>query len=133
MDAAATIRGFQHANPGIAHRLLDFNQTALRQEPACPTDLIILQSGFATKVVGGNLEFFDATLQDIKGQERNSLSAELRDCKNKEEIARRGDSSNQSLKLLIHYLHICEYFMTVRVEANRLHFITLHREAATRD
>jgi hypothetical protein len=30
-------------------------------------------------------------------------------------------------------LHICEYFMTAVIEANALHFITLHREAGTQD
>jgi hypothetical protein len=75
MDATATIGGFQYANSSVPSRFPDFNQAALRQKPACPTDLIVLQSGLATKVVGGNLEFFDATLQDIKCQERNSLPA----------------------------------------------------------
>ena len=80
-------RWIQDAHPSVPSRFPDFNQAALRQEPACATDLIVLQSSLATKGVGGNLEFFDATLQDIKGQERNPLPTQLRDCKNEEEIA----------------------------------------------
>ncbi len=110
MDATATIRGFQDANSSVHGRFPDFNQAALRQEPACATDLIVLQSGLATKGVGGNLEFFDATLQYIKGQERDSLPAQLRDCKNKEEIARRSDSSNHPLKLLYELLAYLRVF-----------------------
>ena len=73
----------------------------------------------------GNLQLFDATLQNVKGQKCDPLPAQSLNCQRIEKIAGRSDSSNEAFVFLARYSHICKYFIADEISVNNIYFSSL--------